>query len=213
MFKRTLTLLFLFAAAGAAQAHKMPPPPPVRIVIDDQGAQPIEVQKLEIASAISGSMAETTVRMVFYNPNRRQLEGNLQFPLADGQQITAFALDVNGAMRPAVPVGKAQGRAVFEAVERQRVDPGLLEVTQGNNFKLRVYPIPPQGTRTVELRYAEQLVLRGANWVYRLPLGYGKVGRFDLSVRASGSDAAPGAPGSAPRLQGRQGRFRRCHGP
>lgn len=197
MFKRTLTLLFLFAAAGAVQAHKMPPPPPVRIVIDDQGAQPIEVQKLEIASAISGSMAETTVRMVFYNPNRRQLEGNLQFPLADGQQITAFALDVNGAMRPAVPVGKAQGRAVFEAVERLRVDPGLLEVTQGNNFKLRVYPIPPQGTRTVELRYAEPLVLRGANWIYRLPLGYGKVGRFDLSVRASGSDAAPGAPGSA----------------
>jgi Ca-activated chloride channel family protein len=209
MRKRFFTLVLLLAAAGAAAAttQRRPPPPPIRIVVDDPGAQPIEVQKLDIGAAINGSTAETTVRIVFYNPNRRQLEGNLQFPLADGQQITAFALDVNGAMRPAVPVEKARGRAVFEAIERERVDPGLLEVTQGNNFKLRVYPIPPQGTRTVELRYAEPLARRGANWIYRLPLAYGKVGRFGLSVRASGSDAAPSAPGSALAFKPEQGDF------
>jgi Ca-activated chloride channel family protein len=76
-----------------------------------------------------------------------------------------------------------------------------------NNFKLRVYQIPPQGTRTVELRYAEPLARRGANWIYRLPLAYGKVGRFGLSVRASGSDAAPSAPGSALAFKPEQGDF------
>jgi len=207
MLQRYFTLCILLAAAAAAQAQGLRMPPPVRMLVDDRGAQPIEIQKLDIDAAISGSTAETTVRIVFYNPNRRQLEGNLQFPLADGQQITAFALDVNGAMRAAVPVDKARGRAVFEAVERQRVDPGLLEVTQGNNFKLRVYPIPPQGTRTVELRYAEPLLLRAGNRVYRLPLAYGKVGRFALSVRASGSDAAPSAPGSALAFKADQGDF------
>jgi len=209
MFTRCVTLFCLLAAASLVQAQTMPlrAAPPIRLQVDDQTAQPIELQELTIASAISGSTAETTVRMVFYNPNRRQLEGNLQFPLADGQQVTAFALDVNGALRAAVPVEKARGRAVFEAVQRQQVDPGLLEQTAGNNFRLRVYPIAPQGTRTVELRYAEQLVLRGASWVYRLPLGYGKVGRFALSVRASGSDAAPAAPGSALAFKADKGDF------
>ena len=117
MFRRTLALVILLTAAVAAQAQDQARtqaprmPPPVRMMIDDQAAQPIEIQKLDIDAAISGSTAETTVRIVFYNPNRRQLEGNLQFPLAAGQQITAFALDVNGAMRAAVPVEKARGRA------------------------------------------------------------------------------------------------------
>ena len=60
-------------------------------------------------------------------------------------------------MREAVPVDKARGQAVFEDITRGQVDPGLLQVTQGNNFKLRVYPIPAQGTRQVLIRYAETL--------------------------------------------------------
>jgi Ca-activated chloride channel homolog len=183
MLTRLVALFFLWAAAAMAGA-RTPPPPTVRLIPAEPAAQPIQLRHLDIHSTISGGMAETTVKMEFYNPNHRQLEGNLQFPLADGQQITAFALDINGVMRPAVPVEKARGREVFEAIERRRVDPGLLEVTQGNNFKLRVYPIMPMSTRTVELRYAEPLVRRGASWVYRLPLEYGKVERMDLAIDA-----------------------------
>lgn len=114
-------------------------------------------------------MAQTTVRMVFYNPNPRPLEGNLQFPLLEGQQITEFALDIDGKLRPAVTVEKAKGRQIFEEIERRNVDPALLERTQGNNFKLRIYPIAAMGTRTVELKYAEAMTRVGKHW--SLPLG------------------------------------------
>jgi len=103
MLTRILALLVLWAAAAMAGA-RTPPPPTVRLILVDAGAQPIQLRHLDIHSTISGGMAETTVKMEFYNPNHRQLEGTLQFPLADGQQITAFALDINGVMRPAVPV-------------------------------------------------------------------------------------------------------------
>jgi Ca-activated chloride channel family protein len=179
----------------AAPAHATRMPPPIRLVEIAFGAEPIALQRLSIRAELSGAMAATTVRMVLFNPNRRQLEGALQFPLQDGQQVTGFALDVDGAMRAAVPVAKAHGRAVFEAVERRQVDPALLETTQGNNFKLRIYPIPQGGTRTVELTWVESLVRHGRQWAYRLPLAYGKVRDFDLDIKIDddGSDGA-GAP-------------------
>ncbi|OGB20626.1 MAG: hypothetical protein A3I66_22950 [Burkholderiales bacterium RIFCSPLOWO2_02_FULL_57_36] len=84
-----------------------------------EAEKPIRLQTLRISSEISRGMAETTVQMVFFNPNSRPLEGNLQFPLLDGQQITAFALDIDGKRRPAVTVEKAKGRKIFEAIVKR----------------------------------------------------------------------------------------------
>ena len=124
MSKRFLVLVSLCASALAAHAttpmRVRIPPPPVRMVLAEAQLASVTIESLSIRTEISGGMAETTVKMVFYNPNSRRLEGNLQFPLAPGQQVTAFALDINGAMRPAVPVAKDKGREVFEAIERRR---------------------------------------------------------------------------------------------
>jgi Ca-activated chloride channel family protein len=181
-----MTTLILLCLAGPAIAQQALPP---RLMASVPGAAPIELQKLSIRGAVSGSMADTTVTMVFYNPNSRVLEGNLQFPLAEGQQVTAFGLDIDGQMRPAVPVEKERGRQVFEEIVRRGVDPALLELTQGNNFKLRVYPIAAHGTRTVELSYSELLHKRNDQWVYRLPPNFGTAGQIDLSVTVNGNVA------------------------
>ena len=85
--------------------------------------------------------------MVFFNPNSRMLEGKLQFPLGAGQVVSGFALDVDGQMRAAVPVGEGAREQVFEDIARRRVDPGLLQTTIGNNYELRVYPLNPGGER------------------------------------------------------------------
>ena len=74
--------------------------------------------------------------MEFFNPNRRVLEGKLQFPLRAGQVVTGFALDIDGALRDAVPVEKARAQQVFEDITRRSVDPGLLQTTAGNNYEL-----------------------------------------------------------------------------
>lgn len=194
----------VLAGAGTAQAQAQPavkeafrirpPVPPLMVV---QGAeQPVRLQSLKVDAALSGSMAQTTLRLVFFNPNQRPLEGRLQFPLFPGQQVSAFSLDLDGKMRAAVPVEKARGRQILEAIERVNVDPALLEQTQGNNFQLRVFPIPAQGTRTVELSYTETLSREGANWAYQLPLAYGELAQgVDLNVTVAG-DAPPQVSGA-----------------
>lgn len=167
-------------------------PPP--FIISQGAERAIELKTLRLSSEVSGGMAQTTVEMVFFNPNNRNLEGNLQFPLFDGQQISAFALDIEGKLRPAVPVEKAKGQQIFEEIERRNVDPGLLEATQGNNFKLRIFPIPAKGTRTVRIQYTEALARQGKNWALRLPLAYGERWQeFELDLALHDLDAAPQA--------------------
>jgi len=195
-----LILVLCILAGGAAVAQT----PPLIRSNTTGGETPVRVQSAAVQTVISGGMAETTVKLVFYNPNHRQLEGDLQFPLGEGQQVTGFSLDVGGELRPAVPIEKERGRQILEAEERRRIDPGLLEQTQGNNFKLRIYPIPGRGTRTVELRYPAMLVRQQKNWSYRLPLKHFSI-PVALDVRVMGSEDAPVAIGL-------QERFARAEG-
>src|ERR1700704_4915626 len=109
-----LSLLLVFAfvasAAGAAIPRDLPLPP--RLVVSTATEKPVTLGGVKIARHIRGSLAVTSVKMRFFNPNARQLEGELQFPLLDGQGVIGMAMDVNGKLREAVPVDKARGQEV-----------------------------------------------------------------------------------------------------
>jgi len=132
----------------------------------------VYLQSLDIQVEVTGNIASTRYTMIFKNKTERILEGELTFPLADGRSITHYALDINGKMREAVPVEKAKGTQVFEEIEQRRVDPGLLERVEGNNFRTRIYPIPSKGTRTISIGYEEELTLEKELLYYRLPMAY-----------------------------------------
>lgn len=158
-------------------------------VLKVAGAErPVLLERATLQSRVAAGLGETRVELVFRNPNHRVLEGNLEFPLADGQQVTGFALDVDGAMRDAVPVPKNQGRQVFEAIERRGVDPGLLEQTAGNQFRLRIYPIPAQGARRVTLTVRETLPLDAKGLRWRLPMQFAQgAQQVELRLEAFGT--------------------------
>ena len=177
MNRLLLTLAAGVAAIGIAldspAQHVRPlPQPPAPGWIEVQGAEtPVTLERVEVDVASVGSQARTSLLLTLRNPNARILEGMLQFPLQPGQHVTAFALDIDGVMRDAVPVPKQQGRQVFESIERRNVDPALLEQTAGNHFRLRVYPLPARGTRQVRLVLDEAMRRDGDHWRLGLPAG------------------------------------------
>ncbi|MBS1197057.1 MAG: yfaP [Proteobacteria bacterium] len=193
------SLLALASGAVMAQSGDVMDPRfgfrPPRLVVPE--AQfPIRLDSVKIEAEAHGNQAITRVELVFFNPNLRVLEGELQFPLLAGQQIIGMAMDMDGKLRDAVPVEKAKGQEIFEEVTRQKVDPALLEVTQGNNYKLRVYPIPANGYKRIVLRLQESLPVRDKNIVLRLPLNYAdKLPQFDLSLKVFGAEQRPVAVG------------------
>jgi Ca-activated chloride channel homolog len=191
-------------AAGVAPAIAAPPvlpanapptapsiAPPVARIRSPQAETPIQLQSYRQQVSIVGQTVMTRLTLQFHNPNARVLEGELQFPLQDGQAITGFALDIDGELRRAVPVAKTKGLQVFEEIVRGRVDPALLEVSAGNQYKLRVYPLPARGTRTVQLDITQALPVAGpgpaTERLLKLPIGFdGPIGHAELVVHVAG---------------------------
>jgi hypothetical protein len=161
-------LCAVVALCGSASLHAQD------IQVADADAAKVYLQDLDIDVKVTGSIATTTWTMVFRNESSRILEGELTFPLAEGITISRYAIDINGRLREAVPIDKARGTTVLEAIEERRVDPGLLERVEGNAFRTRIYPLPAGGTRTVVIGYQELLKHRAADIEYRLPLALKK---------------------------------------
>ncbi|MFK8298173.1 VIT domain-containing protein [Capnocytophaga cynodegmi] len=139
-------------------------------ITNQQNANPMELQELHTDIYVVGQTAITTMEMVFYNPNDRVMEGEFEFPLGAGQVVSRFALDINGKLREGVVVDKKQGRVAFENIVRRGVDPGLLEKTEGNNFKARVYPIPVKASRRILIAFEQELSHRNGKDFYFLPI-------------------------------------------
>ena len=131
---------------------------------------PMRLDNLSIDIKIIGQIAVTTLDMTYYNGNSRTMEGEFNFPLGEGQTVSRFALDMNGVLREGVVVEKEKGRKTFESIVRRGVDPGLLEMTEGNNFRMRVYPLPAKGTRRLVLTFEQELTDKGKYNLYVLPL-------------------------------------------
>lgn len=171
--------------------------PPRLLQVTGAADVPVSLHSADVAIETHGGFATTTLELELRNPNNRVLEGTLQFPLGNGQQVAGFALDIGGVLRDAVPVPKARGRQVFESVERRGVDPGLLEQTAGNQFRLRIYPIPAHGSRRVRLVIEEAMPRDAGAWRMALPVQLlSGADAFSLRVNAAGTAGAPSVEGN-----------------
>ena len=128
----------------------------IKITGEESKQNPVHLTLASSDTKIVGSFSVTTMNLIVSNESSRILEGELEFPLDEGESVIGYAIDVNGKLRLGVVVEKDKGRQVFEAVVRQGIDPGLVEKTAGNNFKTRIYPIPAKGIRQI------QIVVQGA---------------------------------------------------
>lgn len=200
-----LAPLLAALAVGAPAARAAAPPqvasvdrapedlPPPALFVAGTSAKPLAVANLDVAVRIVGHLAETRTTLVFSNPNDRRVAGDLYFPLPAGATVAGYALDVEGRLVDGVVVAKEEARRIFEAETRKGVDPGLVEWTQGNVFKTRVFPIPPRGTRTIQVTWVSELEVdaRGAAR-FVLPLGFEKaVGKAHVRVEVVKAAAPP----------------------
>lgn len=88
--KKYLILLcsaMTFLACSAQQKislPEIPPPPAITVSKLGEGESAIRLSEVKVDVKVIGPMAVTTLDMIFYNPNSRILEGDFQFPLAEG---------------------------------------------------------------------------------------------------------------------------------
>lgn len=144
--------------------------PVLKVKTDTGVALNLQISKLLVDVQVTGNVATTVFDITFTNPLDRVLEGEFEFPLADGQNISRYALEVDGHLREGVVVEKEKARVAFENTVRRNIDPGLVEKTKGNNFRTRIYPIPAKGEKRVLIGIDQLLDVVGKELVYHLPL-------------------------------------------
>ncbi|WP_179377229.1 VIT domain-containing protein [Winogradskyella wichelsiae] len=152
----------------------------------------LKLDKLQVNVEISGNYAAVTYNMTFYNELNKVLEGELAFPLAQGQSVSHFAMDLNGKLRSAVVVEKELGRVAYESTIKQRIDPALLEQTQGNNYKARVYPIPANGYKRIIITYEQNLLVNEGNYQFIIPFEFKEaLNDFKVKIKCHNLDQLP----------------------
>ena len=164
-----------------------------QLTVKDKDSSLVRLSQLKVNVKVVGNIAYTTTEMHFFNAAARDMEAELLFPLPEGVSVSRYAIDINGKMREAVPVNKNKGKQVFEAIEHRRVDPGLLERVEGNNFKTRIYPILPNKERIVIIGYEQELTTYDTSFLgYQMVSAYTKkIDDFELEVSVVGSNEKP----------------------
>ncbi|WP_445455357.1 VIT domain-containing protein [Flavobacterium sp. HNIBRBA15423] len=164
-----------------------------QLTVKDKDSSLVRLSQLKVNVKVVGNIAYTTTEMHFFNASSRDMEAELLFPLPEGVSVSRYAIDINGKMREAVPVNKNKGKQVFEAIEHRRVDPGLLERVEGNNFKTRIYPILPNKERIVIIGYEQELSTYDTSHLgYQMVSAYTKkIDDFELLVSVVGSNEKP----------------------
>ncbi|MFB9077553.1 VIT domain-containing protein [Flavobacterium procerum] len=169
------------------------------LTVKGEEAEKVRMSQLKVNVKVVGNIAYTTAEMHFFNSGTRQMEGELIFPLPENVSVSRYAIDINGKLREAVPVNKNKGKQVFEAIEHRRVDPGLLEKVDGNNFKTRIYPLMPNGERIVVIGYEEELLASDKdNLAYQFLSRYPKkLDKFEINISVLGASAQPFVTGDS----------------
>lgn len=161
-----------------------------RVILKDSSE--LRLSNLHVDVKIIGNLVTTTYKMKFYNSKNRILEGELAFPLGQGQSVSEFAMEVNGKMRKAVIVEKELARVAYENTIQQKIDPGLLEQTQGNNYRARIYPIPAKGYKEIEISHEQNLFIKDKAHFFELPLGFeSKLEVFSVHIEVDDQTIKP----------------------
>lgn len=146
---RTLGLvcLLLVGIVWAAQAQVLVP-----IWTE---AQPIALKDYRIDVQIVDLIAQVTITQVYFNPNERVLEGRYLFPLPSGASVSGLSLCAAGDCTEGTLLDASEARQIYQDIVRQTLDPALLQSVGERAFEVRVFPIPANGEKTVQLRYQQ----------------------------------------------------------
>jgi Ca-activated chloride channel family protein len=152
-----------------------------------QDATVLSLRDMTIDASIARGYARVNVRQIFENHTDQVQEGTYRFALAPSTSIGDFAV-WDGLVRiPGVILEKRRARAIYEALNTQRIDPGLLQQGEeedrepgagpstsapsgGAPFSVKVAPIPARATKRLELQFQQEINVVGLKGEFRMTL-------------------------------------------
>jgi hypothetical protein len=115
----------------------------------------LALASLRSKTVIEDPLVLTELELAFDNPEDRTLEGRFAITLPEGASISRFAMEIGGQWQEGEVVEKKRARTTYESFLHKRRDPALMEKGAGNQFTVRVFPIPPRAKKRLLVTYSE----------------------------------------------------------
>ena len=147
------------------------------IIIPDPLPEPVPLAESwltiryhRVTVRIEDQVAVTRVEQEFLNECDWEVEGTYVFPLPEGAAVSEFIMWVDGVPVEGKILEADEARAIYEDIVRRRRDPALLEYVGRDAVQARIFPIPPGGSRKIELEYSQVLPVENGLVRYVYPL-------------------------------------------
>ncbi len=141
---------------------------------------PLTVKYHHVTVEIANQVAKTSIDQVFLNNYGRDIEGTYIFPVPENAAISDFAMFIGNERVQGEIMDSRRARGIYEDIVRRMRDPGLLEYIGRDMFQARVYPIPANGEKRIQISYTEVLKSEDSLVRYRYPLNTERFSRDPL---------------------------------
>jgi Ca-activated chloride channel family protein len=172
---RAVCLIGLLLAVKAASADSG-----VLIPLNKQAPDPsiLSLTEMQVDIRIDNGDARVWVRQIFTNHTGKLEEGNYVFALPSGTQVSDFAVWDGPVRIPAVILERKRAQAIYQELKSQAIDPGLLQqgerteddARRNSVFSAHIVPIPPWGTKRLEMEYHQRIPVEAWKSYFLLPL-------------------------------------------
>jgi len=153
--RMALCAMFLTILAGGALADGILIPGPPERPEPDVPWFTIKYHHVDVE--IRDQVATTKIDQVFINEANREVEATYLFPLPPNSVVQDFEIVADGRRLETSLLSADEARRTYEDIMRRRRDPGLFEYAGNNTYRARVFPIPPDGERRIQITYSELL--------------------------------------------------------
>jgi len=154
----------------------------------------LSIRYHHVTVSIKNQIATTRVDQVFYNPNDWEIEGDYVFPIPKGATISDFFLWIDGKPVEGEILEAEQARQIYEDIVLTLRDPALLEYSEQDAVRARIFPIPAKGERRIEIQYSQVLTAEDGLVQYVYPLGTEKFSIEPLESVSVTVDIQSGQP-------------------
>ncbi|MBI3460551.1 hypothetical protein HY009_06450, partial [Candidatus Acetothermia bacterium] len=175
LFVAVLAIVSTFSFAAGVQQQPQPVPYPIEpplpwINHPAQTDQQVQLKNYKIKADIEHQLAQVVLELTFFNPNTIVMEETYLVPVAKGIVLSDLTLCSEGKCLEGKLLDANEARGKYEEIVRRTKDPALLEYVGDKAFQVRVFPIPPQGEQTVQIRFQTILERAGnlVQFLYRL---------------------------------------------
>jgi Ca-activated chloride channel family protein len=155
-------VLLLLPFDAAAQREAMPADKTLSPFFFVEGGDPaidrLPLKDTRVDVAISGVIADVTVRQMYENRGTRPIHARYIFPASTRAAVYGMTMTVGDVRIVARVKEREQAAREFDSAKREGKSASLLEQSRPNVFTMKVANVLPGDTISVELRYTELLV-------------------------------------------------------